>query len=197
MNVCNLQKLKRRGKRSSPGASKEAKSHQHLDFVVAFQSLSHIQLFVTPSTLAHQTPLSIGFSRQEYWSELPCPPPGECSQPRDRTQVSHIAGRFLTVCTTREAIEMYSSFYCCCNKLPQIKQLNRFPRWLNDKKSCQAGDRGEGRLPPWVRQILWKRKWQPTPVFLSGKSLGLKNLAGYCPRDQKESNMTQDAHMHF
>ena len=34
------------------------------------------------------------FSRQENWSGLACPPPGESSQPRDRTQVSHIAGGF-------------------------------------------------------------------------------------------------------
>ena len=36
---------------------------------------SRIQLFVTLQTLAHQAPLSIGFSRQEYWTGLPCPPP--------------------------------------------------------------------------------------------------------------------------
>ena len=36
---------------------------------------SHIQLFVTPWTVAQQVPLSMGFSRQEYWSVLPCPPP--------------------------------------------------------------------------------------------------------------------------
>ena len=40
------------------------------------QSLSHFQLFVTPWTVAHQAPLSMGFSRQEYWSGLPCPPLG-------------------------------------------------------------------------------------------------------------------------
>ena len=38
------------------------------------QSLSHVQLFATPSTVACQAPLSMGFSRQEYWSGLPCPP---------------------------------------------------------------------------------------------------------------------------
>ena len=37
---------------------------------------SHVQLFVTPWTVARQAPLSMGFSRQEYWSGLPCPPPG-------------------------------------------------------------------------------------------------------------------------
>ena len=40
------------------------------------QSLSHVQLFVTPWTVAHQAPLSMEFSRQEYWSRLPFPPPG-------------------------------------------------------------------------------------------------------------------------
>ena len=38
---------------------------------------SHVQLFVTLWALAHQAPLSMGFSRQEYWSGLPCPPPGD------------------------------------------------------------------------------------------------------------------------
>ena len=37
---------------------------------------SHVQLFATLWTIAHQTPLSMGFSRQEYWSRLPCPPLG-------------------------------------------------------------------------------------------------------------------------
>ena len=37
---------------------------------------SHVQLFVTPWTVACQAPLSLGFSQQEYWSGLPCPPPG-------------------------------------------------------------------------------------------------------------------------
>ena len=36
-------------------------------------SVSHVQLFVTPWTTAHQAPLSTEFSRQEYWSGLPCP----------------------------------------------------------------------------------------------------------------------------
>ena len=38
-------------------------------------------LCVTPWTVAHQAPLSMGFSRQEYWSELPCPPPGDLPNP--------------------------------------------------------------------------------------------------------------------
>ena len=38
---------------------------------VKLKSLSHVQLFVTPWTIAYQAPPSIGFSRQEYWNELP------------------------------------------------------------------------------------------------------------------------------
>ena len=34
---------------------------------------------------------------------------------------------------------------------------------------------------PWVRKYPWRRKWQPTPVFLPGKSYGQRSLAGYSP----------------
>ena len=40
------------------------------------KSLSHVRLFVTPWTVAHQAPPSMEFSRQEYWSGLPFPSPG-------------------------------------------------------------------------------------------------------------------------
>ena len=43
--------------------------------------LTHVQLFVTLWTLAYQAPLSMGFSRQEYWSGLPLPPQGDLSHP--------------------------------------------------------------------------------------------------------------------
>ena len=42
---------------------------------------SHVQLFVTPWTVARQAPLSMGFSRQGYWSGLPCPAPGDLPDP--------------------------------------------------------------------------------------------------------------------
>ena len=43
--------------------------------------LSCVRLFATPWTIAHQAPLSMGVSRQEYWSGLPCPPPGDLPNP--------------------------------------------------------------------------------------------------------------------
>ena len=45
------------------------------------QSLSHVQLFVTPWTVALQAPLSMEFSRQEYWSGLSFPSPGDLPNP--------------------------------------------------------------------------------------------------------------------
>ena len=42
----------------------------------------------------------------------------------------------------------------------------------------------------------WRRKWQPTPVFLPGKSHGWRNLVGYTPWGHKESDMTEHAHTH-
>ena len=43
--------------------------------------LSRVRLFATPWTVAHQAPLSVGFSRQEYWSGLPFPSPGDLPNP--------------------------------------------------------------------------------------------------------------------
>ena len=48
---------------------------------VCSQSLSGVQLFVTPWTVARQAPLSMGFSRQEHWSRLPFLPPGDLPDP--------------------------------------------------------------------------------------------------------------------
>ena len=58
---------------------------------------SCVQLFATPWTVAHQAPLSMGFSRQEHWSGLPCPPPGNLPDPGIKP-ISH------TSCTDRQVL---------------------------------------------------------------------------------------------
>ena len=45
---------------------------------------------------------------------------------------------------------------------------------------AKAGDMRH-EFDPWVRKIPWRRKWQPTPVFLPGKSHGQRSLGGYSP----------------
>ena len=65
-----------------------------------------IQLFVTPWTVAHQAPLSTRFSRQEYWSRMPFPPPGDLLNPGIKPRsltFPALAGEFLTTSATREA----------------------------------------------------------------------------------------------
>ena len=61
------------------------------------QSLSRVQLFTTPLTVAHQAPLSMGFPRQEYWSSLPFPSPGDLPNPEIEPMSPALAGGFLTM----------------------------------------------------------------------------------------------------
>ena len=71
--------------------------------------LSHfscVWLFVTPWIVVHQAPQSMGFSRKEYWGELPWPPSGDLSHPGIKpTSLTSpvLAGGFFTTCATYEA----------------------------------------------------------------------------------------------
>ena len=64
---------------------------------------SCVQLFVTLWSLAYQAPLSMGFSRQEYWSGLPCPPPEDIPDPGTELESltsPALAGGFFTTSIT-------------------------------------------------------------------------------------------------
>ena len=52
-----------------------------LEFVMKLKSLSRVRLFAIPWIVAHQASPSMGFSRQEYWSGLPFPSPGDLPEP--------------------------------------------------------------------------------------------------------------------
>ena len=85
--------------------------------------LSHVQLFAAPCTVAHQAPLSMEFSRQEYWSRLPFPTPGDLPDPGIKPlspAFPALAGRFFTtsatwevphssLCFTRFSVQLSSS----------------------------------------------------------------------------------------
>ena len=69
---------------------------------------SYVRLFRTLWTAAHQAPLSMGFSRQNYWRGLPCPPPGNLPSPGIKLSSftsPPLAGGFFTTSTTWEAIQ--------------------------------------------------------------------------------------------
>ena len=86
---------------------------------------SHAQLCVTLWTVAHQAPLSMGFSREEYWSGLPCPPPGDLPDPGiEPVSLASpaLAGGFFTTSTTWETPIIYIHVYndlLLHGKLPQ------------------------------------------------------------------------------
>ena len=68
-----------------------------------------------------------------------------------------------------------------------------FPGGASGKESaCQCRRQRRHMFNPWVRKIPWRRKWQPTPAFLSGNSHEQKSWVGYSPRGHKESDMTEN-----
>ena len=68
------------------------------------QSLSRVRLFVIPWTVAHQAPLSMGFFRQEQWSGLPFPSPGDLPDPGIEPDLPH-CGRILYRLSQWEVIQ--------------------------------------------------------------------------------------------
>ena len=91
-------------------------------------SLIPLQLFAAPWTVAHQAPPSIGFPRQEYWSGLPCAPPGD--HPRQGIKPISLtspalASGFFTTSTTWEVLLVDSlgqitQFFCACFLIFQV-----------------------------------------------------------------------------
>ena len=73
----------------------------------------------------------------------------------------------------------------------KLQYLGHFPHSSIGKESaCNAGDLGS--IPGLNPGILWRRKWQPTLVFLPGESHGQKSLAGYSPLGRKSQTRLSD-----
>ena len=78
---------------------------------VCAELLSHAQLFVTPWTVSCQSPLSMEFSRQEYWNELLFPTPGDLPNLRTEPVSPALAGRFFTTGPPWKLQPKYINFY--------------------------------------------------------------------------------------
>ena len=91
----------------------------------AWSHFSCIWLFVTLWTVAHQAPLSKGFSRQEYWSGLPCPPlkhlPNPGIKPASLLSPT-LAGKFFTTIATCEAHIRVCVCMCVCAQVHVVKK---------------------------------------------------------------------------
>ena len=65
-------------------------------------------------------------------------------------------------------------------------------RWCSGKEStCQCKRYKRHKFDSWAGKIPWRKKWQPTPGFLSGESHGQRSLGGYSPWGRKESDVTE------
>ena len=69
-------------------------------------------------------------------------------------------------------------------------RLSNFHFHSDKESACQSRRCRRPRFNPWVGKILWRKNWQPTPVFLPGKSHGQWNLVCYGPWGHKESGNT-------
>ena len=85
--------------------------------------LSHVQLFATPWTIALQVPLSMEFSRQEYWGELPFPTPGDLPNPG-------IEPASCISCTGRQIL-----YYCTTWKSHDLVQPNKINKYFKTSAS--------------------------------------------------------------
>ena len=98
---------------------------------------SYVWLFASLWTVAHQAPLFMGFSRQEYWSGLPCPPPGDLPdlgiEPMSLPSLALVGG-FFTISATQEDLESLLIFnlgFCHWGNLTIFYVLDSFSETIN------------------------------------------------------------------
>ena len=121
--------------------------------------------FVTLWTVGHQAPLCIGFSRQKYWSGLPCPPLGNLPDPGIKaapfTSPALEMQRLLFFFYLVVALELQYTF--TPNPGPLLNNISlSLPLQLSWQKSCLQCRRPG--FDSWVRKIPWRREQPPTPV---------------------------------
>ena len=176
-------------------------------YIVWLCVLSHVQLFGTSWTVAPQAPLFMGFSRLEYWSGLPCPPPGDLPDPgieprspalqADSLLSEPSWGLFMFLERTRtlnfniqysvsaeKAMAPHSSIVAW--KIPWVEEPGR----LQSMGLWKVGHDWATSLSLFTF-MHWRRKWQPTPVFLPGESQGRGSLVGCRLWGRTESDTTE------
>ena len=138
-------------------------------------------LFVTPWTVARQAPLSMGFSRQEYWSGLPCPPPGDLPNPgmEPTSLVSPaLAGGFFTTAPPQKPtvtiLSVKPMTLVSVTLKPNTNDLFHSPLSESSVACATLWNKSftiilschalviRKILAPWVMQILWMLTWYST-----------------------------------
>ena len=160
-------------------------------YICVLSCFRHVWLIATLWTVARQAPLPMGFSRQEYWSGLPHPPPGSLSNPGIKPaspKSPALAGEFFAtsattyMCICVRPTENWTRVFCvfCIASRFFITKPPGSPTGVyicvHTHRRCKRC-----RFDPWVMKTLWRRAWQPTSVFLPEESHGHWSLAGHRP----------------
>ena len=124
-----------------------------LSFIVVLL-LSHVQLFGTPWTVAFQAPLSMGFSRQEYWSVLPFPLPRDLPDPRlklcllywqaDSLPLCHLEAQFPPQWNGNTFCSTYLHCSVACPSPSKLKVADGL--WRRTKGPLDESERGEWKV---------------------------------------------------
>ena len=119
----------------------------------------------TSWTAAYQAPPSMGFSRQEYWSRVPSPSLTRLLSPWDFPGKSTGVGCHSHPYRFPKSTELSS---LCLTAYMFLYQHHFSSELLKNFIGAHS-----------VRKIRWRREWQPTSIFLPGKSSGQRSLVGY------------------
>ena len=138
---------------------------------------TYTNIYVTPWTVAHQAPQCMGFSRQEYWSELPFPSPGDLPNPGMEHKSPALAGRFFTIWATMEThIYMYEIKHKFIKHLSN-KIIKLIPECFN---LCPAEILSQINLCGRACLMRWIPTASPSPVMItrnvSRSSVSLSNV---------------------
>ena len=151
------------------------------------KSLHHIQFFETLWTIACLAPVSMGSSRQEYWSGVAMPSSRGSAQPGDWTQVSHIAGGFFTIWAIKEDpgisilhAKLGNRRECSINTLPHwpwkcdvqwekfVTKDHTFHSFINVKFPEKANLQ-RGKVDQWLREEGMERGCEWLLGFFEGR----------------------------
>ena len=153
----------------------------------------------------------MGFPRQEYWSGLPSSPSaGNIPDPEIEPESPELTGRFLTTEPPgKRQMSLASpvfpesfgiSLICDIPKEKATAPRSSTPAWKIPWMEEPGGLQSMGSLRvghDWATSLslfifmYWRRKWQPTPVFLPGESQGRRSLVGCCLWGRTESDTTE------
>ena len=185
-------------------------------YILRVYSVSHWCPTLTTRTVACQAPLSMEFSRQDYWSGFPLPTSGGLLNPGIEPvspAPPALVGRLFTVEPhgkpfhilvmsnalryVRVQIFLWDSHFYSLDIYTKVGLLGHtgWHYWQRARLSMQEIYRRRG-FDPWVRKIPWRRKCPPTPVFLPGKFHGHRSLGLQSMMQQKVRHNWVYTHTH-